>query len=270
MRRHRLAQLVWSRKVGPSIYHQRFAEPYTARHGHAGQFVHLLPGAAHLFRRAFSIYATDPVAGTFDILHQALGSGTRCLARLSNGAAVDMIGPLGNRFPVPRTGQVPMLVGGGLGMAPLRFWAWELAQAAQRVKNRATPVMILGARSRPQATAPYGLHALGVRPYWATDDGSRGFHGNVVELLGMLLHQTNVDPAGALVCGCGPEVMMKALAGLCEREGIACHVSLERAMPCGFGVCMGCMVEAKGGTGYDTHRRVCRDGPVFDAATIVF
>lgn len=270
MRRRRFATLVWSRKVGPDIYHQRFAEPTTARQGRAGQFVHLLPGAAHLFRRAFSIYATDPGSGTFDILHQALGSGTRCLARLPKGAAVDMIGPLGNRFPVPGAGQVPILVGGGLGMAPLRLWAWELAHAAHRRKNPANPVMILGARSRPQTTAPYGMHALGIRPYWATDDGSRGFHGNVVELLGKLLHETDVDPARALVCGCGPEVMMKALAVICARERIACHVSLERAMPCGFGVCMGCMVEAKDGTGYDTHRRVCRDGPVFDATAIVF
>ena len=269
MRRRRLATLVWSRKVGPDIYHQRFTEPYSARHGRAGQFVHLLPGAAHLLRRAFSIYATDPASGTFDILHQTLGDGTRCLARLPKGAAVDTIGPLGNRFPAPHSGQVPVLVGGGLGMAPLRIWAWELAHAAQRRRRRALPVMILGARSRPQTTAPYRLNALGIRPYWATDDGSRGFHGNVVELLGMLLHQTNVDPAGAVVYGCGPEVMMKALVGLCEREGIACYVSLERAMPCGFGVCMGCMVETKDGTGYDTHRRVCLDGPVFDATAIV-
>lgn len=270
MRRHRLATLLWSRKVGPTIYHQRFAEPYTARHGHAGQFVHLLPGATHLFRRAFSIYATDPGEGTFDILQQVLGGGSRGLARLPKGASVDMIGPLGNRFPALGTGQVPILVGGGLGMAPLRFWAWELARSARRAKKRVPPVMILGARSRPQTTAPHGLHALGVRPYWATDDGSRGFHGNVVELLGKLLHEANVDPARALVCGCGPEVMMKALAGLCARESVTCYVSLERSMPCGFGVCMGCMVETKDGTGYETHRRVCRDGPVFDATTIVF
>jgi dihydroorotate dehydrogenase electron transfer subunit len=266
------AELLWTRTVGPSIFQQRLIEPVIARQARAGQFVHMLPGGRHLFRRAFSVYATDPAGGTFDVLHQVFGEGTRCLSRLPKGARVDVLGPLGNRFPQPTKGRQPVLVGGGLGMAPLRFLAFELLASQQGKKARRIerdPLMLLGGRTKAQAIPPAGLSSLGLRTLWATDDGSRGFHGNVVALLSDRIAHEVIDPEHAVVYGCGPEVMMAALANVCRTHNIPCYVSLERSMPCGFGVCMGCVVESRNGTGYGTHVRVCRDGPVFDAADVV-
>ncbi|MEW5876016.1 MAG: dihydroorotate dehydrogenase electron transfer subunit [Candidatus Zixiibacteriota bacterium] len=267
----RAAQLVWTRELAPGIFQQRLRLPQIARQSRAGQFVHLLPGAGHLFRRAFSVYATDPKAGTFDVLHQVLGEGTRGLSRLEPGAPVDTLGPLGKPFPKPPRGRRPVLVGGGLGMAPLRLWAVELLGSTRAKSSAETrPVMLLGSRSTQQAVAPYGLSALGVRPVWASDDGSHGFHGHVIALLEHEIARGKINPAQSVVYGCGPERMMAALAESCARHAMPCFVSLERSMPCGFGVCMGCVIRMKDGAGYTTFRRVCRDGPVFDASEIVF
>jgi dihydroorotate dehydrogenase electron transfer subunit len=270
--RQRRATLVWTRRVGPNIYHQRFADSIIARKAHAGQFVHLLPGPDHLFRRALSIYASDPAAGTFDVLHQVLGAGTRCLARQPIGTVVDTLGPLGNSFTAPPRGMTPILIGGGLGMAPLRLWAWELVNRRPAGAKRPppAPVMILGVRTRNLKVAPYQLSKLRVPSHWATDDGSFGFHGTSVDLFTAAMREGKLEPTRIMVYGCGPEPMMSALARLCLAQEIRCEVSLERSMPCGYGVCMGCVVQGKGTSGYDTYRRVCRDGPVFDAASISF
>ncbi|HUU44452.1 MAG TPA: dihydroorotate dehydrogenase electron transfer subunit [Acidobacteriota bacterium] len=270
MRRPRLAELVRSRRIGPDIYQQRYADRLIAGQARAGQFVQLLPGESHLFRRPFSVYATDPDAGTFDVLFQVLGEGTRCLTCLPHGTTVDVLGPLGNRFRPPRRGQIPVLVGGGLGMAPLRLWACEIISATQSRNSLTQPVMILGARTRALALAPMGLSKLGLRPYWATDDGTRGLRGTAVDLLARLIEKSGADHRRMIVYGCGPEPMMEALARFCTDRAIDCQVSLERSMPCGFGVCMGCVVTARDASGYETYRRVCRDGPVFDAGSISF
>ena len=269
----RTARLVWTKRVGPSIFQQRFFEPAIARQARAGQFVHLLPGPSHLFRRAFSIYATDAKAGTFDVLHQVLGEGTKGLSRLDKGAHVDTLGPLGNRFPAPPRGRRPILIGGGLGMAPLRLWALELAATKAKTRTRdadSLPLMMLGARTKTLCTPPFGLGQIGMRPQWATDDGTRGHHGTVIALLAERIAAGAIDPGSSVVYGCGPERMMAALASTCAEHDIPCFVSLERTMPCGYGVCMGCVVQTKNGTGYGTYSRVCRDGPVYDAADIIF
>jgi dihydroorotate dehydrogenase electron transfer subunit len=270
-----VAELLWTRTVGPNIFQQRFVEKRIARSSRAGQFVHILPGQRHLFRRAFSVYATDPKAGTFDVLHQVLGAGTRCLSRLRRGSTVDVLGPLGNRFPSPPKGRQPVLVGGGLGMAPLRFWAYELMRPGSGPRgNRAkggpqSPAMLLGVRSRVQAVAPFGLAQLGLRPSWASDDGTRGYHGTVVSLLSEQIAERRIVPDEAVVYGCGPEPMMAALALACRDNRIPCFVSLERSMPCGFGVCMGCVIEMRDGSGYGKFVRVCRDGPVFSTDDVI-
>lgn len=262
--------LVWTRRVGPNIFHQRFHQPQIARNARAGQFVHILPANELLFRRAFSVYATDAKAGTYDILHQVLGVGTRSLATDPIGARLDTLGPLGNRFSPPAKGRTAILVGGGLGMAPLRLWTLELLALAETQKNAPFPVMILGVRCGDLAVSPYQLGRHGLRPHWATDDGSKGFHGTAVALFDRFVKTGKLDPARICVYGCGPEPMMSALAKVCASHGSFCEVSLERSMPCGYGVCMGCVVKGVNGAGYDTYQRVCRDGPVFNAAKIVF
>ncbi|MBI5867150.1 MAG: dihydroorotate dehydrogenase electron transfer subunit [candidate division Zixibacteria bacterium] len=275
MNHPRPAALLWTRQVARDVFHQRFAEPYIARHARAGQFVHLLPGTRHLFRRALSVYATDAKAGTFDVLHQVLGEGTRCLSQLKKGQTVDALGPLGNQFLVPDPGRRAILVGGGLGMAPLRLFALELNQkltkrSSRRTALERTPILLLGTRTSSLAIAPFELGGIGIRASWASDDGSRGFHGTVVALLADQIADGRIVPEQSVVYGCGPEPMMAGLASLCAQHHLPCWVSLERSMPCGYGVCMGCVIRTQNGTGYETFKRVCRDGPVFDSAQIVF
>jgi dihydroorotate dehydrogenase electron transfer subunit len=268
---HRLTStLVWTRRVGPNIFHQRFHQPQIARQAKAGQFVHILPASELLFRRAFSVYGTDASEGTYDVLHQVLGIGTKSLATDPIGAELDTLGPLGNRFTHPPKGHTPVLVGGGLGMAPLRLWTLELLEKTKKQKNAPAPVMILGVRNSSLAVSPYQLNRLGLRPVWASDDGTKGFHGTAVALLDHMLHSGKLDADRICVYGCGPEPMMSALAKVCASHGTFCEVSLERSMPCGYGVCMGCIVKSVDGAGYDTYKRVCRDGPVFDATKIIF
>jgi dihydroorotate dehydrogenase electron transfer subunit len=268
---HRLiSTLVWTRRVGPNIFHQRFHQPQVARHAKAGQFVHILPAPGHQFRRAFSVYGTDPRAGTYDILHQVLGIGTRSLATDPIGSELDTLGPLGNRFTQPPKGFTAVLVGGGLGMAPLRLWTLELLEKTKKHKNAPRPVMVLGIRHKSLAVSPYQFNKLGMRPVWASDDGTKGFHGTAVGLLDHMLRSGTLDAGRISVYGCGPEPMMSALAKLCAAHQSFCEVSLERSMPCGYGVCMGCVVQGVNGSGYDTYKRVCRDGPVFNASKIVF
>lgn len=262
--------LVWTRRVGPNIFHQRFHQPHIARNSKAGQFVHILPASDLLFRRAFSVYGTDLKAGTFDVLHQVLGVGTKSLASDPVGCELDTLGPLGNRFTHPPKGHTAVLVGGGLGMAPLRLWTLELLARTAKQNNAPKPVMILGVRNAALAVSPHQLTRYGLRPMWASDDGSKGFHGTAVALLDHMIQNGKLDPQSICVYGCGPEPMMSALAKVCAAHGAFCEVSLERSMPCGYGVCMGCVVEGVGCSGYDTYKRVCRDGPVFNAATIVF
>ncbi|GAB4324512.1 MAG: dihydroorotate dehydrogenase electron transfer subunit [Candidatus Zixiibacteriota bacterium] len=270
------ARLVSTKSVGPAIYQQRFHQPTIARTAHAGQFVHMLPDKKRLFRRALSIYAIDREAGTFDVLHQVLGEGTRSLSRLEKGAEVDTLGPLGNRFPSPPKGRRAVLVGGGLGMAPLRLLAYELAGEMTKrarggeVDRDRLPLMMLGARTKALTTQPYKLSRFDIRIQWATDDGSRGYNGTVVMRLRNEIERGALDPHASVVYGCGPEPMMAALAQECASFDIPCYVSLERSMPCGFGVCMGCVVRRRDGNGYDTYSRVCRDGPVYNAADIIF
>ncbi|MBI3872690.1 MAG: dihydroorotate dehydrogenase electron transfer subunit [candidate division Zixibacteria bacterium] len=268
--RARTATLVSTRQVGPNILQQRFAEPVIARRTQAGQFVHLLPGPDLLFRRAFSVYATDPKQGTFDILYQVLGKGTGALARQPAGTAIDALGPLGNRFTPLPADCTPILVAGGLGMAPLRLFAEELLSGTSRRQESPRPIMLLGNRRKSQAVVPFGLSSKTLDVRWATDDGSRGFRGTVVDLLSAMIVAGDVTPGKAHVYGCGPEPMLAALAVLCANQRIPCELSLERSMPCGFGVCMGCVVRGRDTSGYETYHRVCRDGPVFNAASIAF
>ena len=266
--RRRPVTLLWTRRVGLHIYHQRYRDPHVARHARAGQFVHLLPDKEHLYRRAMSVYATDSRKGSFDILFQVLGPGTRCLASLPVGSQIDALGPLGNHFALPSRGLTPVLVAGGVGMAPLRLWAVELTAPAKK-KSICAPVFVIGVRTRAMAVAPYELAKHGIRPVWASDDGSKGFHGTSVAALLDMMDKGKLDPRRITVYGCGPEAMMRSLALACAERHIPCQVSLERSMPCGYGVCMGCVVPRRQGSGYETYYRVCRDGPVFDAASIV-
>jgi dihydroorotate dehydrogenase electron transfer subunit len=190
------------------------------------------------------------------ILIKIVGEGSRRLAHASPGEPFDLLVPLGNRWnPCPET-HTPLLVAGGVGIAPLLFFARELAEQGRRV------VALYGGRS----AADLPLHdelARVADVHLLTEDGSRGTKGRVTALL-----ETAIREAGrpVKIYTCGPDRMMAAVAAIAEKSETPCEASLETPMACGYGVCLGCPVKrASGGYLY-----ACVEGPCVDARAIAW
>jgi dihydroorotate dehydrogenase electron transfer subunit len=184
--------------------------------------------------------------GRLSFLLEAVGPGTERLAELREGAGLHLVGPLGVGWRPPERGTRPLLVGGGIGAAPLLCLQDELA-------GEGDPAILLGFRSAAHAEAA-SLYAGGVE--LATDDGSVGRLGLVTDLL---RDELDRDPA-ATVFACGPPAMLEAVRALCAERGVPAQLALESGMACGFGACFGCVVPTKAG-----YVRLCVDGPVLDA-----
>jgi dihydroorotate dehydrogenase electron transfer subunit len=192
--------------------------------------------------RAFSIARRS--GGESHFLLEDVGPGTQRLCELAAGDRLLVLGPLGRGFAHPPQDRRAILVGGGVGIAPLAI----LLDSLER-----TPSVLLGFRDGARA---HGASLLpGARV--ATDDGSSGHHGLVTELL----EQELAGDPGAVVYACGPAGMLEGVRALCERTATPAQLALEAGMACGFGACFGCVVPRRGG-GY---LRVCVDGPVIDA-----
>jgi dihydroorotate dehydrogenase electron transfer subunit len=194
--------------------------------------------------RAFSVLRRHE-DGTLDFLFEDVGPGTRRLCELRAGDGLWLLGPLGIGFRRPEVGRRPLLVGGGVGIAPLAIWQESIPAHPARV--------LLGFRDAAHAEGASLLRGARV----ATDDGSVGFHGLVTELL-----REEVD-ASCVVYACGPPPMLEAVRALCAAEGVPAQLALESGMACGFGACFGCVVPTR-----DGYVRLCVDGPVLDADTL--
>ncbi len=198
--------------------------------------------------RAFSVLRAD--AGELQFLIEDVGPGTKRLSELRPGDDLAIVGPLGNGFAGPREARKPILVGGGVGIAPLAIWQDEL-----RASGTESPAL-LGFRDEAHA---HGA-ALLTDPTIATDDGSVGHHGLVTELLEDELDRRADE---AEVYACGPPAMLEAVRELCSRYEVPAQLALESGMACGFGACFGCVVPT-----VDGYIRLCVDGPVLDAAKL--
>ena len=195
--------------------------------------------------RAFSFLRRHE-DGTLDFLLEDVGPGTNRLCELRAGDPLWILGPLGIGFRRPEQGRRPLLVGGGVGIAPLA--AWQDALGAQAL-------VLLGFRDAAHAEGAGLLSGARV----ATDDGSVGHRGLVTDLLRAEL---GCDPRAA-VYACGPPPMLEAVRALCAAEGVPAQLALESGMACGFGACFGCVVPTREG-----YVRLCVDGPVLDAADL--
>ncbi|HST54893.1 MAG TPA: dihydroorotate dehydrogenase electron transfer subunit [Solirubrobacteraceae bacterium] len=198
--------------------------------------------------RAFSVARWS--GGEAHFLLEDVGPGTRRLCELRAGEQLWCLGPLGVGFTAPSPGHRALLVGGGVGIAPLAIWQDRLLQ------DGATPRVLLGFRDRAHAAGAALLTDAAV----ATDDGSVGHHGFVTELLAAELDRG--EPV--TVYACGPPSMLEAVRALCAARRTPAQLALEAGMACGYGACFGCAVPAADG-GY---LRVCVDGPVIDAARL--
>jgi dihydroorotate dehydrogenase electron transfer subunit len=210
--------------------------------------------------RAISVAQTAPAKNgvRLDFLVESVGPGTDGLCELETGEGVWVTGPLGNAFSMPR--QVnpeaagAVLVGGGIGIAPMAIWR-------RRLVERGIPLrVLLGFRNREHSGGLEELFCAGgtlcpdVR--LASEDGHAGHQGYVTDLLATML--TGDDASSAVVYSCGPPAMLETVRALCSEHGVACELAMESPMACGFGACFGCAVPKVGG-GY---MRLCVDGPV--------
>ncbi len=224
-----------------------------------GQFVHvrLSQGISPLLRRPFSIAEANPQQGTFRLLINAVGEGTRYLQGLKQGHLLDCLGPLGSGFA---PGSPPYaLVAGGIGAAPLVFLAQALA-----LKN--LPVLFYYGTASAEERLPLHRWLPGsVKQVDVTEDGSAGQKGWVTEALQRDVQEGKL-PGG--IFACGPVPMFRELVRLNSSWGIPMQVSLEERMACGTGACQGCAVEIEQESEID-FLRVCREGPVFDARKVV-
>jgi NAD(P)H-flavin reductase len=202
-------------------------------------------GRPHL-ARAFSVCRVRE--GRLGFLVDAIGPGTARLAALEPGEELELVGPLGSGFSMPTAGVRPLLVAGGVGLAPLVILADSLRELGLE------PRVLAGFRSERQA----GAAALaGQDVLVTTDDGSAGDRGFVTELLARELSEE------AAVYACGPPAMLERVRRLCSEWSVPAELALEEAMACGFGACFGCVVRTRAG-----YRRICVDGPVVAAAEL--
>lgn len=210
-------------------------------------------GADPLLNRPLSILEEDPASGLLRFLVKEVGEGTRRLRGLQAGDPLWALGPLGRPFPDPPPGTAA-LVGGGVGVPPMVFLARRLKAEGRDF------VFFQGARTAFDVLALEELQEVGVAPVLATEDGSLGERGLVTDLLAPRLSDFSS------VYACGPEGMLKAVQALCKGK-VPSYLSLEARMGCGYGVCLGCVVEVER-NGRRLYERVCEEGPVFEGEVV--
>ena len=240
-----------------------------------GQFVQVaLSGVAGAFLpRPFSFHRAS--ADRFQLLSRTVGPGTAAIAALRPGDRVAVLGPLGHGFELRGLGAdaTLVLVGGGVGVPPLHHVAdFVRAGAAGAEAARTKVVALIGAASAELLLAVAELRALDVEVRVSTDDGSAGSHGLVTDLLGDLLRGSGGSATRRFAAlACGPQPMLRAVAGICAAASVRCQVAMEEPMACGYGVCLGCAIPAaSAGSDPVRYLLLCKDGPVFDADEVAW
>jgi dihydroorotate dehydrogenase electron transfer subunit len=213
-----------------------------------GQFVQVrVDGSPETFlRRPVSIHDVDFKKNTFKMLIQIAGKGTETLSKLTSGDLLNIIYPLGNSFSIPEKDEKILLVGGGCGVAPLLFLGKYLKS------NGYAPDILLGFRSGDRIIEIEEYRKIG-EVFFTTEDGSSGEKGYVTN------HSVLSSGSYNKIYCCGPDPMMRAIAGYCKKNNIKCEVSLENLMACGIGACLCCIVDTVKG-----NLCTCIDGPVFN------
>lgn len=271
-------------------YRLRVADPEIGSRLLPGQFVMLrIPNCTDpLLGRPFALYDTyldnsGNVAG-YDLVYLVVGKVTTLMSHSKPGDTVEVWGPLGNGFSLTPTPHL-LMVAGGIGQTPFPAVArailghrrYGVQQSALSTQHSAIPThhstptthvsLCYGVRSAAYLAGVDDFRALGVDVAISTDDGSAGHHGFVTDLVKRSLEGR--DPPTQLM-GCGPEPMMHTLAEITASAGVPCELSLETPMACGIGACFSCVAKIRQDDGGWDYRRVCEEGPVFDARRVVF
>lgn len=235
--------------IAKDIYSMWISTKAIAREAKPGQFVSVYTkDASRLLPRPISLCEIDREKDALRIVYRIAGDGTREFSRLRAGDTIDILGPLGNGFPLEEAkGKRVMLMGGGIGIPPML----ETAKAIQGEK-----IIVSGYRDELFLTEE--LNAAG-QLYLATEDGSAGTKGNVLDAV--KANRLEAD----LIFACGPTPMLRAIKAYALEKGIPCWVSMEEKMACGIGACLACVCKSTEVDGHSQvhNKRICKDGPVF-------
>jgi dihydroorotate dehydrogenase electron transfer subunit len=263
-------------------YTLRVHAPQIAERAEPGSFAHLQVDPNRPLRRPISIMRSDKHTGTVDFLYKVFGEGTTLLSRRKVGEKLDILGPIGRPFTPHMERPRPLLIGGGVGIPPMIF----LADRLREIKGAYQPFVIMGSEvpfpfsSRPSQIMVPGmpdeviaamplLEDWGIASRLASLQGYPGcFEGYVTDLARRWLDALNDEQRREVeVFSCGPHPMLEAVAKLAAEYHLPCQVSMEEFMACGVGGCAGCVVEVQTDKG-PAMKRVCVDGPVFDAKSV--
>lgn len=249
------AAVVGQEKLAEGVYSMWIDTEPVAAQAKAGQFVSLYSGdGARLLPRPISICETDKEKGRIRLVYRVAGAGTEEFSRYQEGDTVDILGPLGNGFPLEgMAGKKAFLIGGGIGIPPMLQLAKELDCENQAVLGYRDGELFLKEEFESYASV-----------YVATEDGSAGTKGNVIDAI-----RENGLKAD-VIFACGPTPMLRAIKAYALERGIPCYLSLEEKMACGIGACLACVCQSKE---VDPHsnvhnKRICKDGPVFKAEEV--
>lgn len=243
-------KVISQKNVVEGQYVLRLYCPEIARKAEPGQFVTLKINESYpLLRRPFSLHNVNREEGYLEIYYQVLGKTTEDMKKLRKDDEISILGPLGNGFKLIENGNA-LLIGGGLGQAPLRFLASELSLKNTKVRA------LLGARNDEGLKNIKCFGDYCEKVDCATEDGSVGVKGFVTEEIPGIIKNFKPD----IIYTCGPIPMLKAIKEIAVENKIPCQISLEQKMACGIGVCLGCTCK---GINKDKYPKVCVDGPVF-------
>ncbi len=266
------------RCIAESTWRMTCVAPELAKRAVPGQFfmVRIAGQNDPLIGRALALYEmhrdSNGTPMAISVVYTVKGKFTQALSRCVAGDAVEIWGPLGNGFSTHPTEHL-ILVAGGVGQTPML----SLASAALGKSQYGSPVqpngyakrvtLCYGARSQAYLAGVEDFEKVCSQVLIATDDGSRGHHGLVTDLVKDLLNQST---AGCRIACCGPEPMMEAVSQVAQSYGVPCQVSLETPMACGIGICFTCVAKIKQSDGEWDYQRTCIEGPVFESEAIVW
>jgi dihydroorotate dehydrogenase electron transfer subunit len=265
-------EILGHKKYGEKYHSLTIVAPEVGELARPGQFINikLRDDSSHILRRPFSVYRMHKRGGwasTIEIVFDIRGAGTAHLASLRSHAIVDLIGPVGRGFVMPKRRAHCLLVGGGIGAAPLFFLADELRNEGHRVD------FILGARTAGLLLNPIDVRRLASIYRMTTEDGSSGERGLVTDVMVETMERCDTE----VVYSCGPHPMLAAVSETCVERNIPVQVAVEELMGCGYGVCMTCVMPLRRTPRKNeppedavTYARTCIEGPVFNGASVIW